>query len=216
MSDILKLSNIENKIIEIRDQQVILDFDVAELYGVVTKRVNEAIKNNPEKFPKGYIFELTKQEWRQIRVAQNHSNSSESNNYSDVVENFDQFKNRKHSYVVPKAFTEKGLYMLATILKSEKATETTIGIIETFTKLRAFTRTVSEMVETKEEKVQKSLMKQSAEIMTELLGNDKDVSETETSIELNFAVLKIKHTIKRKNSDNEVHDEEPVYITIKK
>ena len=216
MSDILKLSNIENKIIEIRDQQVILDFDVAELYGVVTKRVNEAIKNNPEKFPKGYIFELTKQEWRQIRVAQNHSNSSDTDNYSDVVENSDQFKNRKHSYVVPKAFTEKGLYMLATILKSEKATETTIGIIETFTKLRAFTRTVSEMVETKEEKVQKSLMKQSAEIMTELLGNDKDVAETETSIELNFAVLKIKHTIKRKNSDNEVHDEEPVYITIKK
>ena len=216
MSDILKLSNIENKIIEIRDQQVILDFDVAELYGVVTKRVNEAIKNNPEKFPKGYIFELTKQEWRQIRVAQNHSNSSDTDNYSDVVENSDQFKNRKHSYVVPKAFTEKGLYMLATILKSEKATETTIGIIETFTKLRAFTRTVSEIVETKEEKVQKSLMKQSAEIMTELLGNDKDVAETETSIELNFAVLKIKHTIKRKNSDNEVHDEEPVYITIKK
>ena len=216
MSDILKLSNIENKIIEIRDHQVILDFDVAELYGVVTKRVNEAIKNNPEKFSKGYIFELTKQEWRQIRVAQNHSNNSDTDNYSDVVENFDQFKNRKHSYVVPKAFTEKGLYMLATILKSEKATETTIGIIETFTKLRAFTRTVSEMVETKEEKVQKSLMKQSAEIMTELLGNDKDVSETETSIELNFAVLKIKHTIKRKNSDNEVHDEEPVYITIKK
>lgn len=216
MSDILKLSNIENKIIEIRDQQVILDFDVAELYGVVTKRVNEAIKNNPEKFPKGYIFELTKQEWRQIRVAQNHSNNSDTDNYSDVVENFDQFKNRKHSYVVPKALTEKGLYMLATILKSEKATETTIGIIETFTKLRAFTRTVSEMVETKEEKVQKSLMKQSAEIMTELLGNDKDVAETETSIELNFAVLKIKHTIKRKNSDNEVHDEEPVYITIKK
>ena len=111
MSDILKLSNIENKIIEIRDQQVILDFDVAELYGVVTKRVNEAIKNNPDKFPKGYIFELTKQEWRQIRVAQNHSNSSETDNYSDVVENFDQFKNRKHSYVVPKAFTKKGLYI---------------------------------------------------------------------------------------------------------
>ena len=80
MSDILKLSNIENKIIEIRDQQVILDFDVAELYGVVTKRVNEAIKNNHEKFPKGYIFELTIQEWRQIRVAQNHSNISDTDN----------------------------------------------------------------------------------------------------------------------------------------
>ena len=64
MSDIIKLSNIENKIIEIRDQQVILDFDVAELYGVVTKRVNEAIKNNPEKFPKGYIFELTNKSFK--------------------------------------------------------------------------------------------------------------------------------------------------------
>lgn len=120
MNDIIKPGNIENKIIEIRDQQVILDFDVAELYGVVTKRVNEAIKNNPEKFPKGYIFELTKQEWRLIRVAQNHSNNFDTDNYSDVVENFDQFKNRKHSYVVPKAFIKKGLYMLATILKNEK------------------------------------------------------------------------------------------------
>ena len=54
------------------------------------------------------------------RVAYNHSNNSDTDNYSDVVENFDQFKNRKHSYVVPKAFTEKGLYMLATILKNEK------------------------------------------------------------------------------------------------
>ncbi len=216
MSDIIKLSNIEDKIIDIRNQQVILDFDVAELYGVETKRVNEAFKNNPEKFPKGYIFELTKPEWRQIRIKQNASDDYKSDNYIDVVENFDHLKNRKYSYVVPKVFTEKGLYMLATILKSEKATETTIGIIETFTKLRAFTRAVSELVETKEEKVQKSLMQQSAEIMTELLGNDKDVSETETSIELNFAVLKIKHTIKRKNSDNEVHEDEPVYITIKK
>ena len=122
MSDIIKFSNIENKIIEIRDQQVILDFDVAELYGAVTKRVNEAIKNNPEKFPKGYVFELSKQEWRQVKITKNNSNISESDSYSDVVENFDQFKNRKHSYVIPKAFTEKGLYMLATILKNEKKT----------------------------------------------------------------------------------------------
>ncbi|MCE5331024.1 MAG: ORF6N domain-containing protein [Bacteroidales bacterium] len=198
MSDIIKLSTIENKIIEIRNQQVIIDFDVAELYGVQTKEINQAVRNNPEKFPNGYVLEL---------------NSDEKN---EVVKIFDHLQKLKYSAVLPKTFTEKGLYMLATILRSEKATETTIGIIETFTKLRAFSRTVSELVETKEEKVQKSLMKQSAEIMTELLGNDKDVAETETSIELNFAVLKIKHTIKRKNSDNEVHDEEPIYIKIKK
>jgi hypothetical protein len=198
MSDIIKLSTIENKIIEIRNQQVIIDFDVAELYGVQTKEINQAVRNNPEKFPNGYVLEL---------------NSDEKN---EVVKIFDHLQKLKYSAVLPKAFTEKGLYMLATILRSEKATETTIGIIETFTKLRAFSRTVSELVETKEEKVQKSLMKQSAEIMTELLGNDKDVAETETSIELNFAVLKIKHTIKRKNAENEVHDEEPIYIKIKK
>lgn len=122
MTDIIKPGNIENKIIEIRDQQVILDFDVAELYGVVTKRVIEAIKNNPEKFPKGYVFELTKQEWREIKATKNNPNISGPKSYSNVVENFDQFKNRKHSYVIPKAFTEKGLYMLATILKNEKKT----------------------------------------------------------------------------------------------
>ncbi|MGB4414958.1 MAG: ORF6N domain-containing protein [Paludibacter sp.] len=197
MSDIIKLNVIENKIIEIRNQQVILDFDVAELYGVETKRINEAVRNNSEKFPLGYVIELNETE------------------FIDLRSKFSTAKLSK-TRTVPKAFTEKGLYMLATVLKSEKATETTIGIIETFTKLRVFSRTVSELVETKEEKGQKSLMKQSAEIMTELLGNDKDLTETETSIELNFAVLKIKHTIKRKNAENEVHDEEPIYIKIKK
>lgn len=214
MTDIIKSGIIENKIIEIRNQRVILDFNMAELYGVETKRVNEAVKKNPEKFPKGYIFELTKHEWRQIIINENSLLFSNTDSYGDVVENFDHLKNRKFSYISPKVFTEKGLYMLATILKSEKATETTIGIIETFTKLRAFSRAVSKLVESKEEKVQKSLMKHSAEIMTELIGNDKDVAENETSIELNFAVFKIKHTIKRKNSDNVVREEDPVYFAI--
>ena len=145
MSDIIKLGNIENKIIEIRDEQVILDFDVAELYGVVTKRVNEAIKNNLDKFPKGYIFELTKQEWRQIRVTQNHSNNFETDNYSDVVENFDHLEKLKYSHVPTKAFTEKGLYMLATILKSPLATEVTIAIVETFAKLRQVARAIGKV-----------------------------------------------------------------------
>lgn len=215
MTDIIKFGIIENKIIEIRNQRVILDFDVAELYGVETKRVNEAVKKNPDKFPKGYIFELTKPEWRQYRINKSSLNSYSTDSYSDVVENIDHLHKIKFTSVLPKAFTEKGLYMLATILKSEKATKTTIGIIETFTKLRAFSRTVSELVESKEEQVQKSLMKQSAEIMTELIGSDKEIAETETSIELNFAVLKIKHTIKRKNNDTEVREEEPVYFTIK-
>ena len=94
---VIEHDQIENKIIEIRKQKVIIDSDVAELYGVDTKRINEAVKNNPEKFPDGYIFEV---------------NANEKN---ELVENFDRFNKIKHSTVKPKAFTERGLYMLATI-----------------------------------------------------------------------------------------------------
>ena len=103
----MNFNDVNSKIIVIRNQNVILDSDVAELYGVETKRVNEALKNNLEKFPKGYVFNLQNAEKQ------------------DVVENFDRFENLKHSNVTPKAFTEKGLYMLATILKSPQATQTT-------------------------------------------------------------------------------------------
>ena len=102
------------------------------------------------------------------------------------------------SRVLPKAFTEKGLYMLATILKSQKATQTTIAIIETFTKIRELSRTVSELAEVKDESEQKSLMQKSGEIISDILGEEMKTTDTETTVELNFAVLKFKHTIKRK------------------
>ena len=107
--NIISYQNVKNKIVHLRGQEVILDFAVAELYGVETMRVNEAVKNNPKKFPEGYILELTKEE------------------KAEVIEIFDNPK-LKFSTVLPKAFTEKGLYMLATILKGDKATETTIAI----------------------------------------------------------------------------------------
>jgi hypothetical protein len=102
-----------------------LDSDVAELYCVETMRVNEAVRNNPEKFPEGYILILSKEE------------------KAEVIENFDNPK-LKYSPTLPKAFTEKGLYMPATILKSEKATKTTIEIVEAFAKLRELSRAVSQ------------------------------------------------------------------------
>ena len=120
----------ESKIIVIRDTQVILDRDVAELYGVETKRINEALKNNPDKFPFGYVIELTNSE------------------KAELVENFDRFNPMKHSTVAPHAFTEQGLYMLATILKSPLATQTTITIIDTFTKLRKLARAMEQANET--------------------------------------------------------------------
>jgi len=99
---------------------------------------------------------------------------------------------------LPKAFTEKGLYMLATILKSKAATQTTIAIIETFAKVRELTKTIKTLSENPKKEEQKSLMQKSGEIISELLDDELKVNESETVIELNFAVLKFKHTVKKK------------------
>ncbi len=107
----------------------------------------------------------------------------------------------EHSKYQPKAFTEKGLYMLATILKSEKATETTIAIVETFAKIRELSRTVAELSNSPDEYAQKSLMQRSGDIIADILGDDLQTTDTETSIELNLAVLKFKHTVTKKKGD---------------
>lgn len=178
--EIIKFSDVRDKVVRLRDQDVLLDADVAELYGVETKRVNEAVRNNPDKFPDGYILELQQSEKQY------------------VVENFDHLQGLKKSPVTPKAFTEKGLYMLATIMKSERATQTTIAIIEAFAKLRELSRTIGEMSTNPDGFKQKRLMQKSGEIMADLFGEDMQTTDTETEIELNFAVLKLKHTIKRR------------------
>jgi len=181
--DKIFLEKIKNLIFEIRDVQVILDNDVAKLYDVETKRINEAVKNNSDKFPDGYIIELSKQEWDFLRS----KNSTIKGGGRG-----------KHTKYTPNAFTEKGLYMLATILKSRKATQTTIAIIETFAKIRELSRTIKAISVVQEEKEKDSLMKRSGEIIAEVLEDDLEISEKETTIEINFAVLKFKHTIKKK------------------
>ena len=107
MEDYQQMEVVNNRIITLRGQQVIIDRDVAELYGVATRDINKSVKNNPDKFPEGYVITLQGDEKQQL------------------VENFDRFDSMKHSTVAPKAFTEQGLYMLATILKSPLATQTT-------------------------------------------------------------------------------------------
>ncbi|WP_345993219.1 ORF6N domain-containing protein [Sulfurimonas sp. HSL-1716] len=110
---------IQNKIFTVRDLQVMLDADLAELYGVQTKRINEAVRNNPDKFPSDFYFELSKEEDEILRSKISTFNES--------------LKNRKYS---SKVFTEQGVYMLATVLKSKIATEITISIIRTFAQMR--------------------------------------------------------------------------------
>ena len=91
--------------------------------------------------------------------------------------------------------------MLATILKSPKAAQTTIVIVDTFAKIRELSHTVAELSNTKDKFKQKSLMQHGGDILADLLDDEMQVSDSETTIELNFAVLKLKHTVKRKNKE---------------
>jgi hypothetical protein len=180
MNQKLTHSDVESKIMLFRDTKVILDSDVAALYGVETKRINEAVKNNPDKFPTGNLLFLNSEEWNYLK-----SKISSSLSPGGKVK-------------LPTAFTEKGLYMLATILKSAKATQTTLSIIEAFAILKELTRNIEAINTISDPEKQKVLMNQTGELMADLLANELSVTDTETSIELNFAIVKLKHTIKRK------------------
>ena len=174
--------DVEERMIILRNQPVLIDADVAELYGVETKRVNEAVKNNPRKFPYGYLFELDKYE------------------KTEVVEKFDHLKKLKFSKVQPTAFTERGLYMLATILKSDKATDTTLAIVDTFVRIREMARTMEALQNVEDGGLQqRTLLQRTGDLLAEVIGNNLSTTTTETEIELNFAVVKIKHKIIRKD-----------------
>jgi hypothetical protein len=117
--------------------------------------------------------------------------------FADLRSKFSTTKFTK-TRALPKAFTEKGLYMIATILKSKQATEATFAIIETFSKIRQLSRSIQELSIVKDKTDQKALMQRSGELIAGIFDDDLQTSDTETSIELNFAVLKFKHTIKKK------------------
>jgi len=174
--DILKFNSVEEKIITIRGISVILDSDVAELYGVETREINQAIKNNPEKFPSGYIFLLNKEEKQ------------------EVIKNFDNPK-IKFSPTLPTAFSEKGLYMLATILKSPMATQATIYIVEAFAKLHELSQTLINITQTTEEAKHKKLLTKSGNLLNELLFDNLQKVSADCSVEFNLWLMKIKHHV---------------------
>ena len=183
-NEIINSDDVQGRIIVVRGQQVLLDRDVASLYDVSTKVVNQAVKNNPEKFPEGYLISLTDSE------------------KDELVKNFDRFESMKHSTVPPTAFTERGLYMLATILKSKQAVQTTIAIIDTFALVRQMASTMEQMQhEPDGEETQKTLLRKSGELMGEIIGQNLSTHAVETEIELNFAVVKIRHKIIRKEKE---------------
>ncbi|MCD8207288.1 MAG: ORF6N domain-containing protein [Bacteroidales bacterium] len=116
-------TTIENRILTIRGLQVMSDYDLAELYGVETKRLNEQVRRNINRFPERFRFQLNK------------------NEMDELVANCDRFKTLKHSTVPSYVFTEQGIAMLSSVLKTETAIQTSISIIDAFVAMRHFLST---------------------------------------------------------------------------
>jgi hypothetical protein len=155
MNELVVQGEISNRIYTMRNEQVMMDRDLAELYGVETKRLNEQVKRNSERFPADFMFQLS------------------DNEKNELVAKCDRFNSMKYSTVNPYAFTEQGVYMLSSVLKSKKAIEVNISIIRTFKKLREFSKHYNALakkimeVERKSDKQYKELSKALEDLIQE-------------------------------------------------
>ena len=159
-----------------------------------TRVVNQAVKNNPDKFPAGYVVELTLEE---IKVLRSKILTLETNPGKG--------HHSKHGY---KVFTERGLYMLATILKGEQAVRTTLSIIETYAEVKAMKRELLALHAEPDAQKRNSMMRHFGEVLTDIVMPDLTTAETESSLEINFLIGKLKHTVRRvkKAGGDSIHE----------
>ena len=184
--NMIKIEEIKELIVELNGQKIIVDKDIAELYGVETRDINKAVKNNPEKFPNGYMYEVSDQEFEYLR------GKFSTTKFAKTRTN-------------PKVFTEKGLYMLATILKSTKATQAILMIIETFSKIRELSRNINSIMKTTDEDLQKELANKSNKILEEIIeitpdvleDDEGEIVETTTKFEFSLGFAKVSRSIKK-------------------
>ena len=117
MNQLIPIARVENKIIELRGQKVMLDRDLADLYGVTTGQLNQAVNRNPDRFPEDFMFTLTDEEWSKLRS-------------QFVIANVGMVR------FLPRAFTEEGVAMLSGVLRSPRAVQVHIVIMRAFVKMR--------------------------------------------------------------------------------
>lgn len=185
---LIKFETLESKLIKYDNEFVVLDKDVANLYDIEPKKLRQQLKRNIEKFPSDYAFQLSESEL-DIMVSQNVTPSKKTFGGS-----------------LPYVFTEKGLYMVATILKSKKATEATFEIIETFSKVKELSRNINGIMKTTDEEKQKKLAEESNKILEDIIeieediledDEDGEVVETTTKFEFNLGFAKVSKSIKK-------------------
>jgi len=134
MTEIIKNRDIENRIFTIRGKPVMLDSDLSELYQVETRVLNQAVKRNIERFPKEFMFQLTKDEYEQIKSLKISEQGSSLTSQNVTLKS----KRGKHRKYLPYAFTEHGVAMLSAVLKSEIAVKVSIQIIKAFVEMKKF------------------------------------------------------------------------------
>jgi len=164
MKELSIQSEIRSRIYTIRNKEVMLDEDLAKLYEVTAKRLNEQVKRNIERFPNDFMFQLTEKEYENLR--------------SQIATSSSEHGGRRY---LPYVFTEQGLYMLSAVLKSSVAIEVSIEIMRTFTKMREFSmhynslaRQIMEL-ERKHDKKFKEVFKRLDEIVSETQKTDKKI-----------------------------------------
>ena len=160
MENEIQTIQIENKILIIRGQQVMIDRDLAELYGVETKVLNQAVKRNIERFPERFMFQL------------------ENYEKDELVTNCDRFAVLKHSSTMPYAFTEQGVAMLSSVLKSKTAVAVNIQIMRAFISMRHFLRSNAAIFAEL-----KHLQQQQIETDKHLQQNDQRIDELFSKME---------------------------------
>jgi len=163
VNELLIESEVGSRIFTLRGKEVMFDRDLAELYQVETKVLNQAVKRNIKRFPEDFMFRL---------------NDSEK---QELVTNCDRFEKLKHASVNPQAFTERGVYMLATVLKSDVAIDVNIAIMRTFAKLREFSKHYNALakkimtLEQKNDKQFKEVFKRLDNLVTDTQETDEKI-----------------------------------------
>lgn len=185
----MELQVIQNKIYEVRGQKVMLDFDLAELYGSETKRLKEAVRRNLKRFPSDFMFELTKEEFESLRSQIASSNKRGGTRY------------------MPFAFTEQGVAMLSSVLNSESAIEINISIMRAFVTVRQYLSSLNST--TKEIEELKQRMKMLEEGNEDTIAAVNDLSE-DTRKELDDIYLALSQLAEKQKHVNKQTERRPI------
>ena len=185
----MELQVIQNKIYEVRGQKVMLDFDLAELYGSETKRLKEAVRRNLKRFPNDFMFELTKEEFESLRSQIASSNKRGGTRY------------------MPFAFTEQGVAMLSSVLNSESAIEINISIMRAFVTVRQYLSSLNST--TKEIEELKQRMKMLEEGNEDTIAAVNDLSE-DTRKELDDIYLALSQLAEKQKHVNKQTERRPI------